>query len=283
MINKVTNEYKLSKTAFFITLSSLVLSAYSGQQNILFNIVSSNRTTNNTSNLIGLFVRFLPMLIKMENLNLIELIRKYMDVLMTLYSFNVPYLKVKNDLNLYQCNSLFKFDPYEINNYKGHRLIESITPNEISKLFNMKFPIKEKELDLPNEYFDFVMIINEFKNYYSINFYYNEELFNENIMNHVANQLLTIMKGENYYSENVNTIIHHIKSMNNMNHMLYNVPYEINENRNIHENNILTNSVVSKKNSVKKQNLENNNKFKNKNKNNNGINSKVKDIFNMMF
>jgi len=287
-INKITKENKLSKTALFITLSSLVLSAYSEQQNIFLNIVSSNRTTNNTSNLIGLFVRFLPMLIKIENLNLIDLIKKYMNILMTLYSFDVPFLKVKSELNLDQCNSLFKFDPYELfelNNYEEHRMIESITPNEISKLFNIKFSMEENEINLSYEFFDFVTIVSEFKNYYRIKFMYNEELYNENIMNKVAKQLLAIMKCENYYSENAKTIINRIKSMNNMNNMLCHISYEINENENTNKINLPTNLVDSKKNIEEKHIFgnKNNDKFKKNKKKYKVIIRKIKNILNKIF
>jgi len=77
-INPKIKEYNISKTTFFITIFSLVLYIYSGEKELLYCVVNSNRLNKFTENLIGLFAKYTPVLISMENinLNLIELIVK---------------------------------------------------------------------------------------------------------------------------------------------------------------------------------------------------------------
>ncbi|ORX75181.1 hypothetical protein BCR32DRAFT_272068 [Anaeromyces robustus] len=126
------------------------MSAYSGQKNIFSSIMSSNRTNTYTESLIGLFARFIPILIKIEDINLIDLIKQYMDVILTCFSYNMSYSSISNGLDLPPCNSWFKYDTQEmisIDNNKNGDFLEQINTNEVYKIFKKEDHIKHSEVN----------------------------------------------------------------------------------------------------------------------------------------
>jgi len=138
IINKISNNYNISKTAYFLTMYSLMLSLYSGKQDIFTSINSSNRSNINTDKIIGMFVKYMPILVKVENnMNLIDLIKNTMDTLLTVYDYDIPYSMVSEELNLPECNSWFKFDPYRMINVEAStEIIENIDQNNLHELLN---------------------------------------------------------------------------------------------------------------------------------------------------
>eukprot|EP00833_Pecoramyces_ruminatium_P006595 jgi/Orpsp1_1/1180627/evm.model.c7180000074146.1 len=113
-VDKISKQFELSKISILLTVYCIILSLYCGNDNILIGLISSNRNNYYTQNLIGLFARFIPVLVKREDLSLVDLIRKVMDILLTITSYNLPYSKISKKFDLPICNSWFKFDPYEM-------------------------------------------------------------------------------------------------------------------------------------------------------------------------
>ncbi|OUM56932.1 hypothetical protein PIROE2DRAFT_18247, partial [Piromyces sp. E2] len=207
IVNKISKENNISKTAFFLTLYSFVLSQYSGQNNIFSAIMSSNRTNDNTENLIGLFVRYMPVLVKIENTNLIDLMKKCMDMILTIYGFDIPFSKLSEELHLPQSNSWFKFDPYEMVNNDELNFVKLINHDDIYKLFNKENPSVKNDIPFSSESADLQFVVTEKINYYEINFIYNSAIYEESLINDMINHFINIIKNENYFKNNTDEIL----------------------------------------------------------------------------
>jgi len=99
-VNRIIKENNISKTVLFLSIYGIVMSAYSGHDNIFVDMFNSNRTNTYTDKLIGYFVKFTPVLVKMEDINLIDFLIKYKNILLTLFSYDVPYTIISDKLNL---------------------------------------------------------------------------------------------------------------------------------------------------------------------------------------
>ncbi|ORX76328.1 acetyl-CoA synthetase-like protein [Anaeromyces robustus] len=208
-INYISKKHNISKTSFFLTIYSLVLSIYSGQNSIFIAMMNSNRTNYNTENLIGLFVKFMPILIKIENIKLIELIKKSMNILLNLYNFDIPFSKVSEELNLPLCNSWFRFHPYEmLNNDNNEDFIQRINYEDIYDIFKKDNIINKNTFSMvDNKPVDIQIIVTEMKNSYNIYFEYNADLYDEKLIINIINSYTHIIKNEQYLEENVNNLL----------------------------------------------------------------------------
>ncbi|KAG4081957.1 hypothetical protein H8356DRAFT_1319230 [Neocallimastix lanati (nom. inval.)] len=201
-VNQIAKENNLSKTAIFLVIYSIVLSFYSGQDKIYFDIVSSNRM-NAPENLIGMFVKYIPVLVKMENSDLISLIKKYMGIIHNIFSFELSLSKVSKDLNLLECNSHFKFDPYEMLNNDDIHFVKTITQDDIYKILGREDLLIKKEYEIASSV-DLYFVVTEKKDYYEICFTYNSDLYDDNMILNIVNNFFNILSCKEYFDIEIN-------------------------------------------------------------------------------
>ncbi|ORX77432.1 acetyl-CoA synthetase-like protein [Anaeromyces robustus] len=297
-INSISKKYGLSKTAILLTVYSLILSIYSNNTSIYTALISSNRNNSSTENLIGLFAKYIPILVKIEDLSLIDIIKNVMNMLLTVYDYNLPFSTVSETLGLPTCNSWFKFDPYEMQGGDDVELGKHIRYEEIFEILDRKdllnvtsddeeltFKGTKDLLTLENSP-DFMFIVYENKDNYKMSFIYNEVLYNSELIKSMLNNYVSIIKKDMYFrKENIIkndiTLIDNQDENNENNENNKNITTKENQNQvnNNNNNNIKNKSLNSEVKSLNntnntKINKSNNKKANNTNKQNKMINIK---------
>ncbi|OUM57547.1 hypothetical protein PIROE2DRAFT_17434 [Piromyces sp. E2] len=215
IINNITKKYNISKTALFLVVYNLVLSMYSGKKNIFNAIISSNRTSENTENLIGIFARYMPILVKIEDINLIDIIKKYMTTILTIINDDISFSTVTEELNLPQCNSWFKFDPYDLMNNDELDMGTTVNPNDLLQTLgrknlramnNLRKMKNSVDLFTLNNSPDFIFIVSEKKDHYIIKFSYNNEKYENSLISDMLNDFIKIVKQEDNIQKNITDI-----------------------------------------------------------------------------
>jgi len=215
IINNITKKYRLSKTTFFITIYSLAISLYSAQNNIFLSTISTNRANPYYQNLIGVFVRFVPLVIKIEdveNNTLLNLIRKTTDVLLKTFSFDIPLSVVCDELKILPSNFLYIYNSYHMKNGDDDMdLIEITSVEEVFKRYNMKEFDTDNNSDcicLPYQqgYTDLQLLVNEEKDHYKIiNFYY-DDMYDYSVIKGIFDIFIHILKNESYLHKKLKDI-----------------------------------------------------------------------------
>eukprot|EP00833_Pecoramyces_ruminatium_P008924 jgi/Orpsp1_1/1182956/evm.model.c7180000083280.1 len=198
-VNRIVKENNISKTTFFLTIYCLVMSVYSGQRNIYVEMINSNRTNTYTEMLIGLFVKLTPILVKIENISLIDFLNKYKNILLTLFSYDIPNSVLSKELNLPKCRSQFKFDPYELNSKDDSNFVEYIDRNDIYKMFKKENP-NEMDFEKLNV---LSFSVSERENYYDISFSYRKDIYEESLLENIINSFIDIIKNEDYLNKSL--------------------------------------------------------------------------------
>jgi len=241
IINKFTNENGLSKTAFFLTTYSLIMSIYGNQNNVYSAIVSSNRGNDQTENLIGLFAKYIPILVKIDNNNsnsnnknvyLNEIVKHTMNDLLTIFNYDIPIARVIEELNLPECKSRFKFDSYDISrsiDQKNKNYFKELTSNEVETLFGKKDNMINPHL----ENSDFFLIVQEFSNYYEIDFNFNQTKYEEGFIQEILNKYMLLIENEHYLNNTIDFISTKMRNL------------QKNMNENIFDNKTETNNMIN--------------------------------------
>ncbi|OUM56425.1 hypothetical protein PIROE2DRAFT_65539 [Piromyces sp. E2] len=214
MVYYLTKKYNISKTSLFLIIYSLILSMYSGQNSIYNAIICSSRSNEIEENLIGLFARYMPVIVKIDkSMNLVELIKNYMDILFNIFMDDLPFSVVSKELNLPRCNSWFKFDPYELLNNDDVDIGLCIRPEDISDDSTFKKNVtrmKERDSDKSTGEFlihntnpDFICVVTEKKDSYNIEFTYNDGLYSESFIREMIFNFENILKNENNFTKNI--------------------------------------------------------------------------------
>ncbi|ORX39533.1 acetyl-CoA synthetase-like protein [Piromyces finnis] len=236
-VNKITKENSLSKTVFFLIAYSLVISLYSGQNSIYTNIIYSNRENSFTDKIIGMFAKYIPILIHFEDQNIINLIKNYMEIIYTVFSYDIPLFKVKEGLNIPNCNSMFKFDPYKMMNTDEIGILNLIRSNTIDG---------EEIREIKNEIsslVDLIFVITEKKNSYEIFFEYNELIYDNNLIESIVNSFISVISNENFADLTINDIKNNSIIFNN--YLTFNDSNRNNiyNDKNIEYDNIINNDI----------------------------------------
>ncbi|ORX75150.1 acetyl-CoA synthetase-like protein [Anaeromyces robustus] len=269
-INAIVKKYNISKTAFFITIYSLILSIYSGEKELLYCVVNSNRSNEYTENLIGLFAKFVPVLISIDNMNLVDLIKKSMDDLLTLFNNDVPFLK----FDIPKPNLYYQFNPFGLHmedNKDIMNVIEDLSTEDINELFGTE----DSTPKINKSEYDMELIIDELKDSYKIGFIYKSSLINENDINEIINNFLQFIKNEEFLVQDIEKISqNYIKNKNLIESKnIHNIDIENNKN-DIDINEISTDNHKPIENNDGKNNKIQ--KTKEKNKDNNHDNKEKK-------
>ncbi|ORX83243.1 CoA-dependent acyltransferase, partial [Anaeromyces robustus] len=208
-INQITEKYKLSKTALFLTVYSFVISMYSDDdenKNIFTTVLVSNRMMPDTEKLIGLFLRCIPLLIKIKKgVTLLDLIKECMNIILKAYDCDIPYTMISEAINLPVCNSVIQFDPYDLKRSQNQNQNQNQNlPKLISLLEMFKKYGKESVLfQLLNSnnilHPDSKWTIGEEKDYYSILFKYNKNLYSDSLIKEIVNRFIYILSDENNF------------------------------------------------------------------------------------
>jgi len=198
-INSVLKDYSISKTTFFITIFSITLYIYSGEKELLYCVVNSNRLNEYTENLIGLFAKYTPVLICIENIKLIELIKISMNEILTLFNNDIPLLKLYHKFDIPQPNLFYQYNPYGLEGEDNEDLsnfINIINENEYKELFGMEMKRENDEWK-----YDMMFVVNEFKDSYEFEFTYNTNLIDENEINKIIRNFFEISIIKNFYTK----------------------------------------------------------------------------------
>eukprot|EP00833_Pecoramyces_ruminatium_P009996 jgi/Orpsp1_1/1184028/evm.model.c7180000087718.1 len=218
-VKKLIKDENISETTYFLIVICLVLSIYSKQKNILTCVSSSSRNNYNTEKLIGMFVSKIPILVKFENMNLIDLIRKYKNILLTILSYDVPIKRLMEELNINSINMRFQYNPYDLyvnNENNSSKFLKDINNNKISTILsesenNNTLLDKDKDNDSSNKYdeynIDLDILVSEMESSYNLDIAFNECLFEDNLVQDIINDILLIIKDKNYLNKNINSII----------------------------------------------------------------------------
>ncbi|OUM63915.1 hypothetical protein PIROE2DRAFT_9446 [Piromyces sp. E2] len=216
-VHRIIKENNISKTTFFLVMYCLVISAYSGQDNLFINMFNSNRTNTFTEKLIGYFVKYTPLLIKLENTELIQFLHKYKNLLISLFSYDVPYSVISNELNLPVCNLSFKFDPFELYSKDEFNYLENIDRADIYKMFGKDYlSYNEIEIDQQTNSNHLSFTVTERENHYDINLTYYKGVYEENLLESVINNFIDIISNENILNMPLLSIIKDILNKNNI-------------------------------------------------------------------
>ncbi|ORX77638.1 acetyl-CoA synthetase-like protein [Anaeromyces robustus] len=258
-INKISMEYNISKTAYFLTIYSLVMSMYTQQNSIYTTINNSNRTNINTDKLIGCFVTYVPLLVKIKkNIKLIDLMKECMEMIMTLFSYDVSLSTITHELKLPEANSWFKFDPYEMANNDDVEIMRPIDPSEFYEVLGKKRDSgnenENKVNTVDNIVADISFVISEEKSNYIISFEYNKNLYEESLINDIMNSILDIIKNEKCLNENISSILSKTKEFRNI---------ELEESYFIEKENTISNSEIEKENTISNSEIKEKNVIKN--------------------
>ncbi|OUM57272.1 hypothetical protein PIROE2DRAFT_17799, partial [Piromyces sp. E2] len=203
-INRNAKRYNLSKTAYMLAIYSLVLSFYSGQNNIYSLLIDFNRKSLNANTVIGLLVSELPVAIKVDqNMRLIDFIIKCSDILLNLLDFNIPNYKVLNELNLPKSRHIFKYDPCEMNDSNDNKTYEITNLNKIYKHYNNNSNTKDSILAIV---MDCLCMVQEMKDHYRIEIIYDSRLFDDLLFTNIRDMYYYILSDESLLYSNITDI-----------------------------------------------------------------------------
>eukprot|EP00833_Pecoramyces_ruminatium_P009695 jgi/Orpsp1_1/1183727/evm.model.c7180000086468.1 len=212
-VKQIIKENNLSPTNYFILMMSLVLSIYSGQRNIFMEVTSSSRNEAYTENLVGMFVKVLPVLIKLDgDIQLIDLIINYKDVLLTLLSYDIPPKVLWEELSIKSSNIQFKYDPYDLFSKDDSNFLKHISRYELcEKLGRNDALLNEYEIS-HNQNTDMFVTISERENFFELSVEYDRSIYDESLIINIVNTFNSIVMNKNYLNENVNYIIENINN-----------------------------------------------------------------------
>ncbi|OUM60131.1 hypothetical protein PIROE2DRAFT_14190 [Piromyces sp. E2] len=215
LINKTAKQYNVSKTAYFITIHSLVLSFYSNQKNIYSTIIDSNRKSLKMETIIGLLVRQMPFSLNVNNNStLLDLIIKSYNILLTLYDFVSPPDKNLEELKIKRSSVVFKYDPYDlINSDENNNIYSNIEINDVYKYFNKTYS-KSNKYDIGRNT-EYLCMVNEMKDKYNVHLFYDFDLFDEELIKNIANMFKDIIGNESLLQTNIGDIFKKYSNSNN--------------------------------------------------------------------
>jgi len=218
VVNNISKNSNISKSALFLTVYSLVLAMYSNQNNIYSMIITSNRIHTHTEKLVGLFMKYMPISLNIKkDKKLIELMKECMDILLTIFNFDVPYLNVSNELNLPLANICFKFDPYQMLNNDEQELLKAIDSEEVCELMGRNDLLSDDDVQVRERFVspDISFVVSELENTYRLSMLYNSTIYEEELINTIINNIIDIIKDENNYKEMYETIFEDICKLDN--------------------------------------------------------------------
>jgi len=207
-IKEIIKKENISETTYFLVIISLVLSIYSEQESILTCLTNSSRNNYYAEKLIGMFATKIPLLVKIEDMSLISLIQKYKNILLTILSYDVPIKKLVEELNIKSINMEFQYDPYELegsNDSDPSKCLKLLTKNELCTMLEEKDDNSSSEYDNYDEK-DIKFSISEMENSYYLNVSYDKDLYEEDLIHSIINDITLIIENNDYLYKNINYI-----------------------------------------------------------------------------
>ncbi|ORX80514.1 acetyl-CoA synthetase-like protein [Anaeromyces robustus] len=203
-IEKFTKNNKISKTSFFLSIYSNVLSKYSGQNEIYTSIMITNRNNRYVNDMVGMFVTTLPLLLKNNNdeTSFLQNIKNNMNMLMDIYQHSdISFSELLNTLKLKKVNNSFIYQPKTIFNIDSDdELFESY------KYLSSNFEVNTSILRNNDTKFDITLFIYENNDDYYISLEFNSELYEFHLMDQILNSYIAVIKNIYQYQQNINSI-----------------------------------------------------------------------------
>jgi len=200
----ILNNY-LSPTIYFVVIFSLVLSIYSGENNLFIGLSSFSRDIVNTEKLIGMFAKVLFVLFKFEDMKLIDSINKYKEIIFTLRNYDVPLSLLFKEFNLPDTNVEIQFNPYTFVSKDNSDYFRNINNKELYRIIGKKDNLSSEFFRAENR-IDINIIINEMENNYRLEFTYDMNLYDEEYINDLINDFFSIIKNKDYLNESIGNI-----------------------------------------------------------------------------
>ena len=163
-------------------------------------------------------MKYMPISLNIKkDKKLIELMKECMDILLTIFNFDVPYLNVSNELNLPLANICFKFDPYQMLNNDEQELLKAIDSEEVCELMGRNDLLSDDDVQVRERFVspDISFVVSELENTYRLSMLYNSTIYEEELINTIINNIIDIIKDENNYKEMYETIFEDICKLDN--------------------------------------------------------------------
>ncbi|OUM56578.1 hypothetical protein PIROE2DRAFT_18755, partial [Piromyces sp. E2] len=206
LINQYIKNNEITKTAFFLTIYGYILYKFTHQDIIYSSIISANRNSHFTENMIGMFVSTQPILLKYNNSNISfhNLIHQNMDLIFKIYNYqDISFSELSSNLKLKKVNNTFVFQPKEIiyNKFNDDKIIFSENENIYSLYDN-----QNNYNNSMNTKFDITFNILERNEDYSIIINYNSKLYDEKLINNIINSYIQVLSEITKFEKNINEI-----------------------------------------------------------------------------
>eukprot|EP00833_Pecoramyces_ruminatium_P017369 jgi/Orpsp1_1/1191401/evm.model.d7180000085497.1 len=242
-IKNYINHNGISETAFFFSIYAFILSKYSGNEKVYSSIVCSNRYNYLIENLVGMFVSTQPILLSFDNKDktFLEFIQETMIKLLNVYSNqDISMSKLTNLLKLKKVNNNFIFQPYSFYDLssmfkESDIFLNEYDYNEVNNLFR-----STNELFNNQSKFNITFTVYEKKENYKIFIDYNNNIYDEHIINKFINSYIEVINNFEYFNQNIKEIQYIPSEERNK------ILYEFNDNQFEYEQNKLYHVEFSK-------------------------------------
>eukprot|EP00833_Pecoramyces_ruminatium_P000239 jgi/Orpsp1_1/1174271/evm.model.c7180000049477.1 len=207
-IEKYLKKNNVSKTSFFLSIYGYILSKYSGQESIYTSIVSANRNSYYTENMIGMFVSTQPILLKYgeKDISLSDIINNNMNKLIEIYNNQeISFFELVSRLKLERVNNTFIFQAKEIINENEN---SSIFDEYVKDFYTLMDCYSDELMEENNKEakFDITFNVEEREEDYLILVEYNETLYEEIMISRILDSYIEVIKNMELFEEYIYNI-----------------------------------------------------------------------------
>eukprot|EP00833_Pecoramyces_ruminatium_P001369 jgi/Orpsp1_1/1175401/evm.model.c7180000053703.1 len=208
-IEEYIKNNNISKTSFFLSIYGYVLSKYSGQDNIYTSIISANRNSHYTENMIGMFVSTQPVLLKYgeENISFSDIIKGSMNKLIEIYNNQeVSFSELVSKLKLEKVNNTFVFQARGIiQENENSNLFDDENGNDFYTVMD-NYSNELMDENSKEAKFDITFNIAEREEEYIILIEYNEALYENRIISKILDSYIEVIMNMESFDKTINEI-----------------------------------------------------------------------------
>eukprot|EP00833_Pecoramyces_ruminatium_P013057 jgi/Orpsp1_1/1187089/evm.model.d7180000055325.1 len=175
---------EISKAVLFLTIYGYVLSKYSSQNTIYTSIINSNRNSNYTENMIGMFATTQPVILNFNDSyrSLTDTINENAEILFNIYeNQDISFSELSSLLKLKTNNNSFIFQPKSITKYNSNNEIFAEKNRFVYSMMNSQSQTDNKNYSK----FDILFYVFEEENTYHLYINYNSDIYEYNTINSI--------------------------------------------------------------------------------------------------
>eukprot|EP00833_Pecoramyces_ruminatium_P007402 jgi/Orpsp1_1/1181434/evm.model.c7180000077199.1 len=199
----------ISKTSFFLSIYGYVLSKYSGQDNVYTSVISANRNSYYTENMIGMFVSTQPILLKYgENeIDFTKIIKDTMNKLIEIYNNQeISFSELISRLKLEKVNNTFVFQARGIMQENENSNI--FDDDDGKDFYTVMDNYSDELMEGSNKEakFDITFNIVEREEDYLILVEYNDNLYENCIISRIIDSYIEVIRNMESFGESIRSI-----------------------------------------------------------------------------